>query len=321
MVEQSSARIQSLRFKSVRLLQLIIESGSVRKAAASLHITQPAASAMLHEVEQMLGLTLFERTPTGMLPTPALHALLHRVTAIGNEVQALAHEAFVMQQRSRQVLRIGVLPRSMQNVMPGVLSQLVQRYRNLEFLLTEATSDVLLRGLANADFDVVISRLTREFAGSQQPVGRSFEIRELYQDGMCVVAGSTHPLAQRPALSLSDTLQWDWVLPPPGSVTRNLLIDEFVRLGLIPPSPVIQSANFLSNLCLVEQGSLLTVSLLTAARKYSQLQNVRILDLKLSVPMYPISMIWRASSPLDGALRLLHDQLVQSLSDDADPGS
>ena len=282
----------------------------MRKAADVLSITQPAASAMLQEVEQVLGLDLFVRSRSGMTATPALQSLLQRLIVIENEVQALDKDAFAIRSRARYIYRLGVLPRSMQNVMPKVLATVVAQERGIEFSLSEAMSDVLLQGLAANRFDCVVARLTRDAVQTHD--SHLFEFVELYEEGMCVVAGTRHPLAGKKRLTLHDTLRWGWTLPPIGSVTRNLLVDEFLRSGLLPPAPVIESTNFFSNLSLVEQGSLLTVSPVSAARKYASLQGVSILDLKLELPLPPISLFWRAGRQLHGPLAVLKEELLKS---------
>ena len=94
-----NSRLSSLRFRNLKLLRLIIEHGSVRKAADVLCVTQPAASAMLQEVEQVLGIGLFIRSRSGMVPTPALVSLVQRLTVIENEIQALGADASAIQER------------------------------------------------------------------------------------------------------------------------------------------------------------------------------------------------------------------------------
>jgi len=307
-----SPRVSQLRFRSLHLLRLIDECGSVRKAAESMHVTQPAASAMLQEVERALGIELFVRSHTGMSATPALKALLRRASVIAHELDAIVDDATAQQERSREVLRLGVLPRSMQNIMPAVLADMVRQHRGLEFALTESTSDVLLHGLARGEFDAIVGRYTRD-AARLPDGGRTFRLQTLYEEGMCVVSGRAHPLAGKKKLTLADTLQYDWVLPPQGSVTRNLLIDEFLHIGLPPPAPRIQSTNFLSNLALAEQG-LLTVSPVSAARKFERLQGIRILDLPLHMPLPPISLLWHKDRPLAGPLQALQAGLAESLA-------
>lgn len=308
MAQSSSFRISQLRFRNLRLLQLIDEYGSVRRAAQHLHVTQPAASAMLQEIEQALGITLFVRSRSGMAPTPAVKALLHRVQVIGNELGAIEAEALALAAHSRELFRVGVLPRSMQNIMPGVLARLVQGKHGVEFSLTEATSDVLLEALSKGELDCVVGRMIR--AAGRGPADRNlFQWETLYEEGMCIVTAKDHPLTKRRKLTLVDLLDCAWVLPPPGSVTRNLLIDEFLNAGLPPPSPLIQSSSFLSNLSLVEQGGLVTVSPTSAAEKYQRFRGVKILDITLNMPLSPISLIWSQARKIQGALEMLRDEL------------
>ncbi|PLC54251.1 hypothetical protein CR155_09065 [Pollutimonas nitritireducens] len=306
-----TSRLSSLRFKSLKLLQIIIDEGSVRKAADVLCVTQPAASSMLQEVEQALGLELFARSRSGMTPTPALVSLLQRLKVIDNELLALHEDANALQSRDRQTYRLGVLPRSMQNYMPQVLAKIVEQHRGLEFSVTEATSDILLRELSDNRLDCVVARFTRD-AVVVKDGGRPFRFQVLYEEGMCVVAGKRHPLSNRKRITLRDTLDWGWTLPPKGSVTRNLLVDEFLYSGISPPVPVIECANFFSNLSLVEQGTLLTVVPASAARKYATLHGISILDLKLQTPLPPISLIWREGSPLQGPFAVLRDELLRN---------
>lgn len=308
MAQSSSFRISQLRFRNLRLLQLIDEHGSVRRAAEHLHVTQPAASAMLQEIEQALGIPLFVRSRSGMAPTPALKVLLRRVQVIGNELGAIEAEALTLAAHSRELFRVGVLPRSMQNIMPGVLARVVQSKQGVEFSLTEATSDVLLEALSKGELDCVVGRMTRD-ASRGQADRNLFQLETLYEEGMCIVAAHGHPLAKRKKLTLLDLSDCAWVLPPHGSVTRNLLVDEFLHAGLTPPSPLIQSSSFLSNLSLVEQGGLVTISPTSAAEKYQQFRSIKILDIGLSMPLPPISLIWSQARKMQGTLLTLRDEL------------
>jgi DNA-binding transcriptional LysR family regulator len=311
--QSSSFRTSQLRFRNLRLLQLIDELGSVRRAAEHLHVTQPAASAMLQEVEQALGITLFVRSRSGMTSTPAVKTLLRRVEVIGNELGAIEADALALATHSRELFRVGVLPRSMQNIMPGVLARMMQNNHGVELSLTEATSDVLLEYLSKGELDCIVGRLTRDM-GQESADRNLFQLETLYEEGMCIVAAIDHPLAKRKKLTLFDLSDYAWVLPPPGSVTRNLLIDEFLHAGLTPPSPLIQSSNFLSNLSLVERGELVTVSPTSAAEKYQQFRSIKILDITLNTPLPPISLIWLQARKMHGTLQTLRDELRIEIS-------
>lgn len=306
-----SNRLSALRFRHLQLLEHIHELGSVRQAADHLYITQPAASAMLKEIEAALGIHLFNRSHRGMSATPALLNVLRRAAIIRRELQAIAADTTQQAKQQRDMLRLGVLPRSMHNVMPAVLNRILQEHKSIGFVLHEATSDVLLQGLVQNRYDCIVGRFTREVASQHWPQNQ-FHIEALYEEGMHIVCHRDHPLRQRQNLTLAELLKWDWVLPPPGSVTRNLLIDEFLHVGLVPPEPVIVSTSFLSNLHLVEAGRLLTVAPSSAATKYARMHPVHNLDISLQMPLPPISLMWRKDRELDGALDILRHALLHT---------
>lgn len=301
-------RLNALRFRHLQLLEYIHQLGSVRQAADHLYITQPAASAMLKEIEAALGVCLFTRSHRGMSATPALLNVLRRAGIIRRELQAIAADTTQQAKQPRDMLRLGVLPRSMHNVMPAVLTQILQQHQHIGFILSEATSDVLLRGLVNNHYDCILGRFTREAATERWPQSQ-FHIETVYEEGMHVVCSHNHPLKHHTTVNLDDLLGWDWVLPPPGSVTRNLLIDEFLHAGLLPPEPVIVSANFLSNLNLVEAGRLLTIAPSLAAEKYARMHPVHIVAITLHIPLPPISLMWRKDRKMEGALDILRQAL------------
>ena len=67
-----------LQVRQLSLLSLLVEHGSVRHAAAHMHLSQPAVSRMLADLEATFCATLFERTPRGDKPLPGTLALLRR---------------------------------------------------------------------------------------------------------------------------------------------------------------------------------------------------------------------------------------------------
>ncbi|VCU70825.1 HTH-type transcriptional regulator GbpR [Pigmentiphaga humi] len=305
--DQTSFRISQLRFRNLRLLELIDRFGSIRQAARQLHVTQPTASAMLREIEAALGKPLFVRSRSGMTSTPSVKAILRRVEVIGNELATIEAEAG----GTRDILRIGVLPRCMLNIMPAALSGLIASHPSLDIQLTEGTSDLLLEWLSQGRFDCVVGRVTRDAALVPEE-GHRFRVETLYDEGMCIVVARSDPLAARRKLALSDLAGRAWVLPPPGSVTSALLVDEFLHAGLPPPQPVIRSSSFLSNLSLVEQGGLITASPTSAAQHYRRLRSIRVLPIELSAPLPPISLILSRHRAIDGPLKNLRKELLRA---------
>jgi DNA-binding transcriptional LysR family regulator len=69
----------------LQLVDHLVTHRTLHKAARLLSISQPAATGMLNDLEQLLGLQLFTRSRQGMTPTPATWALLDKVRTLLNE--------------------------------------------------------------------------------------------------------------------------------------------------------------------------------------------------------------------------------------------
>src|SRR5262245_52558118 len=76
-----------LKLRDLRLLDVVVRSRSMAKAAAQLNLTQPAVSKSISELEHMLGVSLLERSRQGIEPTAQGRALLRRGAAIFDELR------------------------------------------------------------------------------------------------------------------------------------------------------------------------------------------------------------------------------------------
>lgn len=309
-----SARLLQLRFKHLRLIEAIFETGSLRQAAARIHITQPAATLLLQEVEAALGLPLFHRHRRGVLPTAQAIQLRPRLKRALHGLVAIQQDAESLRATGRSVVRLGCLPRSMQTLMPKVLQKYCEQWPDVQVVLSEGTTDVLLHALGEGSLDCVVGRLTAESEPERQ--GHAFDNEYLYEDGLCFVCAPSHALARKRKITLKELAAQRWVLPPQGSVSRGAFVDEFVNAGLQPPPATIESAAFLSNLHLAAEGQLLAISPHSAARVHARRGEVKILPIELATRLPPISLIWRAGEVMDGpheGLRMLLTQAAGRL--------
>src|SRR5438067_968757 len=88
----SASATNQLRIRHLRLVETLVSAGSLHKAATELHLSQPAASAMLQEVEGALGAKLFDRTHKGVTLTARGTTALARLRAVLVELGMIAKE-------------------------------------------------------------------------------------------------------------------------------------------------------------------------------------------------------------------------------------
>src|SRR5262249_4714691 len=121
----STSALNQLRIRHLRLIEAVVAEGSLHKAAKALHMSQPAASAMLRETERALGAALFTRTYKGVALTERGRVALARLRTILGELGMLA--ADLQSEEPSPVVRIGVLAQSFFGVLQSVLPRFLSR--------------------------------------------------------------------------------------------------------------------------------------------------------------------------------------------------
>ena len=109
-----------------------------------------------------------------------------------------------------------------------------------------------------------------------------------------VVAARSHPLAGRRSVALAELLSWPWILPSTQSTTRVALAEAFLRRGLAPPLPVVESPSFFYSLSVVAQTDLLTCCAHSAALQSSHATSI--LPVNIGSDPSPVAMVWRKNS-------------------------
>ncbi|MFO1400475.1 MAG: LysR family transcriptional regulator [Steroidobacteraceae bacterium] len=203
----------------------IVEAGSLGRAAASLHLTQPALSRIIKRLEGEVGVALFERRPGGMELTPFGETLRPHAERMLREARLALEEIDLRRGLGRGALRIGAVASAAVMVLPGVLQLLLQRWPGLQVDVTEAVEDRLAEALAAGEVDVVLSG----------PIAEDEEIMTVadhrYSDQIRVLAAADHPLCRRGRLALADVLEQPWVMPPADAEPRRRFDALVAALG------------------------------------------------------------------------------------------
>ena len=136
---------RQVKLRELRVLLAVAEQGSFRKAARQLHLTQPAVTAAIAELEHTLGVRLFVRTSRGVTPTAHGESFVPRATAIFGELVRAAEDIEVVSRGSRQTLRVGAGGGGWgQGILPAALAKLLDPQPDAFILIREADEDVLL---------------------------------------------------------------------------------------------------------------------------------------------------------------------------------
>lgn len=263
-------RVDRLRIRHLRLLDLVARTGSLTAAAEAMHISQPAVTKMLQELEQAFGCTLIERTTRGGRLSPAGERALERLRialgALDAASEALAERPEV------PLVRMGILPLVGVNVLPRLVASLSRQGILPRLQVREYTVSGLFGMLSRGDLDCVVGRLE---TGHPEQWQERLDITPLWDEHLAIACAPDHPLSRRREVSLSALRESPWILPPRGTHTREIFEQPFLDDGQLPPVPHIESISFHSSLSMVATSDFLAVAPDSAVRHYSAMSMVR----------------------------------------------
>ncbi|MFZ6646888.1 LysR family transcriptional regulator [Undibacterium sp. TJN25] len=290
------------RLKTRQLLLLIAldEQRNIHRAADALHMTQPAASKQLKDLEDMLEIQLFDRTPRGMQPTIYGESMIRHARMALTSL-SLAHEDIVALKSglSGQV-EVGVIMTPGMSLLPRAISRIKQQAPLLRIGVQLETSNILLKRLQRGTLDFMVGRIL------EQEDKSDLLYEELAEEPVCAVARVGHPLEGALGLELKDIVNEGWILSPQGSVLRHRCDMMFRKQGLEPPANVVDTTAILMITSLLQQTDFLHVLPIEVARYYAQLNVLSILPIELPCKMDSFGIITRRSHLLSpGALLLL----------------
>ncbi|MDY3224874.1 MAG: LysR family transcriptional regulator [Candidatus Faecousia sp.] len=219
-----------MNLKQAQYIKTIAECGSVTAAAKKLFVSQPSLSQMLRQVEQEIGLPLFDRSVSPLRPTYAGEKYLQaadRMLAANAELESQLRE---IRHEHAGRLRLGISVTRAMQVMPLVLPIFLQQYPNVTLQLTESGSATLEELLRTGSIDLALAALE-----STSP-SLAYELIE--KETIGILAGRYTAVArQYPSgtpLSLDAVCQENFVCLTKSHSSRITQDKLFRRFGLSP---------------------------------------------------------------------------------------
>lgn len=176
---------------SLRQLQYALalrEQLSFRRAAELCRVSQPALSAQLAELEEGLGVRLFERDKKRVLPTSAGLALLERAATIVLEADNLVEAARRAADPLAGTLRLGVIPTVSPYLLPSLTPRLRAKLPRLRLSWLEEKTETLVALLESGGLDGALVALESELGDLAHEV--------IAKDPFVLVTPTSHPLAR-----------------------------------------------------------------------------------------------------------------------------
>jgi DNA-binding transcriptional LysR family regulator len=215
----------------VRVLSEVVRRGSFSGAAEALSYTQSAVSQAVARLEAETGTTLIVRDRGGVRPTAAGASLVEHAEAIFARIEAAeADLAAVLGVRAGR-LRMASFPSAGATLMPLAIATFRARHPDVALTLAEGEPEEIAPRLRVGEFDLA---LLFEFPGTRERHGARLRTQLLLEDPMLVALPAEHALAGKPALSLSDLRDQDWVQTSATSPCARHVVRSCVAAGFEP---------------------------------------------------------------------------------------
>jgi LysR family pca operon transcriptional activator len=185
---------------------------SVVKAAEVLNMSQPAASKTIQELEDVLGVRLFDRSRRNLVLSHAGESFQRYATT---SMSALKQGVdTVLDDTKSDIVRVGALPTVSARMLPATVQRFTSEQTRYRVRVVTGPSEYLLSMLRAGELDIIIGRM----AEPNEIAGLSFE--HLYAERVVFVVRPWHPLLKRRRFALAAIAEYPVLFPPAGSVIR-----------------------------------------------------------------------------------------------------
>ncbi|WP_091058114.1 LysR family transcriptional regulator [Micromonospora humi] len=216
-----------MELRQLRYFTAVVRCGGFTRAAAELHIAQPAVSAQIRRLERELGVALLARSTRRVHLTTAGEVFLARAERILAEVRAAHDDIAEISGALRGRVSVGATPLLGCVDLPGALFRLHQRHPGISVTLRGDLLTPLLAELEDGRLDLVVGPLHDDLPDR-------YVTRVLAEEDLVLVTPPGHRLAQRTAVSLRALRDEPFVCLPVGSGLRALLDRACAEEGFAP---------------------------------------------------------------------------------------
>lgn len=291
-VSTGQAPPSRLKLQYLRAVVVLDETHSLAKAADHLHVTRAALSKTLAALEDLLGVQLYERTASGMVPTKFGQTLARHARVILGDLRAAEDEIRDLMNEHRERLAVGALFTAMPQLLPQAIASIAKSHPRCVITVRESGSFGLAAGLHDGGFDLIVGRLVPEYFRS------AVHLEPLFEEHLCAVCRRGHPLENAPALEWEQVATYPWLLPPKESPVSYALQAQFLAEVVQGPAIVVEAFSIPLALGMLKTCDAVTVLPSRVAHDERARGNVSVLPLTLPPWPAPMGIAWRKDKPL-----------------------
>ncbi|WP_150523552.1 pca operon transcription factor PcaQ [Roseibium sediminis] len=213
-----------VKYRHIQCFVEIAQEESLKTAADKLHLTQPAISKTLKELEEIVGAQLMVRNRAGVSLTKQGKVFLHfariSLASLQQGFDGVEQEGT----HARTTLKVGALPSVSASIMPAIIKEYSELAPDVIVRIMDGPHGYLIERLKLGELDLVIGRLGRP--ASMEGVA----FTQLYSEHVEFVVRANHPLLERP--DVKRLVDWPVLYPPEGAAIRPLVERFLIANGV-----------------------------------------------------------------------------------------
>jgi DNA-binding transcriptional LysR family regulator len=199
---------------------------SFTKAAESLHMTQPAVTFQVRQLEEHFNTRLFDRTHNRISLTEAGQRVYEFADRIFDLYAQMEEAVRDMTGEIRGIVIIGASTTIAEYMLPSLLGDFKKKYPDVNVHLRVSNSDGIVSMVENNDIDLGVV---------ESPVlNKNLVVEECRQDRLVAIVSPQHPLAAKRQIRMPELLEYPYIAREEGSGTREVIQDYLYEQGLNP---------------------------------------------------------------------------------------
>ena len=226
-------RGDAITLRHLRLAEAIARLGSLSRASAELHISQPVLTRTLHQLEDALGVQLFERGNRGMAATVFGDSVAAHARLIESEISTMSRRIDEIASAKIGSVAVGVHAASAHFLLPRAIRLVKERNPLILITVNEGTPAAVFHELLSGAIDLVVGHLPATDEGVA--LMRTF----LHDEPIALTVRRGHPAVRDGLIRLADLVGYPWVFPTEDTFLRQELDEVFLRSELSIPTDLV----------------------------------------------------------------------------------
>ncbi|TDN61566.1 LysR family transcriptional regulator [Paraburkholderia sp. BL10I2N1] len=239
-----------LNLRDIRAFVAVAQTGNFTRAAARLHLSQPALTVQIRRLEETVGVRLFDRNSRNVALTPAGRELLPVLQKSLHDMEHVLIDARALGEGSSGMVRIACLPTFAASVLPDLILDLKKDVPHAGFDIRDVVASMVNTLVRNEDVDIGLT------GGDLSDA--AFEILHSGVDRLVVVCPKEHPLARRRRIKLKDLVSVPLVLTAQGTSVRAV-VDAALASASYTPEITCEPTYMMTAVAMVRGGLGVTI--------------------------------------------------------------